>query len=143
MALIERVPSRSGPALAAPLAVLAAAGGALAMLASRSPEQPGHYPVCPFHYVTGLWCPGCGSLRALHALTRGDPATAVHRNVLALAALPVLAFAWLHWFRRAATGRPRGPGTLPAYVLWGLMAVIIAFGVTRNLPVGAWLAPGT
>ena len=40
------------------------------------PNQPGHYPTDPFLAITGLYCPGCGTLRALHALARGDLLTA-------------------------------------------------------------------
>ncbi|MEJ2068687.1 MAG: DUF2752 domain-containing protein, partial [Deltaproteobacteria bacterium] len=35
------------------------------------PGQSPIYPPCPFHLITGLYCPGCGSLRALHALFHG------------------------------------------------------------------------
>jgi hypothetical protein len=128
------------PAVCAPLATLAGTATALGVLAVGNPEQPGHYPVCPFHAMTGLWCPGCGSLRALHALTHGDLATAVQRNVLAVAVLPFLVGAWVAWFGRAL-GRPRTTRVAPPAALWGLLGLIVAFGVARNLPGGAWLAP--
>jgi hypothetical protein len=44
------------------------------------PAQVPIYPVCLFHRVTGLDCPGCGSLRALHELLHGNLAAAVHFN---------------------------------------------------------------
>jgi hypothetical protein len=128
------------PAVAAPLATLAGTATALTTLALRNPEQPGHYPVCPFHAMTGLWCPGCGSLRALHALTHGDLATAVQRNALAVAVLPFLIGAWVAWFGRAL-GRPRTSRVAPPAVLWSLVTLIVAFGVARNLPATSWLAP--
>jgi hypothetical protein len=129
------------PRAAAPIAVLAAGCTALAVVATRDPEHPGHYPVCPFHSLTGLWCPGCGSLRTLHALSQGDVSTALHRNVLAIAALPFLALAWMHWLGRAVSGRARSPRTAPAAVLWAVLGLVVAFGVLRNLPFGQWLAP--
>jgi hypothetical protein len=132
------VPPR--PALTAPLATLAAAVTATGVLAARDPEHPGHYPTCPFHALTGLWCPGCGSLRALHALTHGDLPTALHRNALAVLALPYLAGAWLAWFTRTL-GRPGSTRVPPPAALWGLLAVLVAFGVARNLPPTHWLAP--
>jgi hypothetical protein len=125
----------------APVAVLAAGCTALAVVATRNPEQPGHYPVCPFHSLTGLWCPGCGSLRTIHALSHGDVSTALHRNVITIAALPFLALSWMHWLRRAAGGRTRSPRTAPAAVLWSVLLLVVAFGVVRNLPFGQWLAP--
>ncbi|HZE66405.1 MAG TPA: DUF2752 domain-containing protein [Sporichthyaceae bacterium] len=128
------------PAVSAPLATLTATATALATLAVRNPEQPGHYPVCPFHAMTGLWCPGCGSLRALHALTHGDLATAMQRNILAVLAVPFLAMAWVAWLGRTL-GRPRSTRVAPPAVLWGLLVLIVAFGVVRNLPGADWLAP--
>ena len=35
-----------------------------------------------FHAMTGLWCPGCGGLRAVHDLTHGHLVTALHENAL-------------------------------------------------------------
>ena len=51
------------------------------------------YPVCLFHRVTGLDCPGCGSLRALHELFHGNFAAALRFNAFLILSLPV--FAWL------------------------------------------------
>jgi hypothetical protein len=128
------------PDHAAPLATLAAAATALTTLAVRNPEQPGHYPVCPFHAMTGLWCPGCGSLRALHALTHGDLATALHRNALVLPALAYLTAAWVGWLE-ASLRRPRDNRATPPAVLWSVLVLIVAFSVARNLPPTAFLAP--
>jgi len=72
------------------------------------PNQPGHYPVCPFLRITGWWCPGCGGLRCVHALTRGDLRTALHDNVLVLAACTAAVLAWLHWTLRSARGQRTG-----------------------------------
>ena len=127
--------------VAAPLGVLAAGLAAVAVVATVDPEQPGHYPTCPFLAVTDWWCPGCGSLRAIHALTRGDVATATDRNVLTVLAVPVLILAWVAWFRRTVSGRPRTRWAAPPLALWALLATIVVFGVLRNVPVGSWLAP--
>ena len=45
---------------------------ALATLATVDPNQPGHYPTCPFLATTGFYCPGCGALRAVHDLLHGE-----------------------------------------------------------------------
>ena len=126
--------------LTGPVASVAAAAVAVAVLAVVDPTQPGHYPTCPFFAVTGHWCPGCGSLRAMHALTHGDVAAAAGLNVLALASLPVLALIWLLWVRRSWTGAPRAK-TAPATLIWALAVAVLVFGVVRNLPFGAALAP--
>jgi hypothetical protein len=135
------VAARRGLAgLTGPVASVVAAAAAVAVLAVVDPNQPGHYPTCPFFAVTGHWCPGCGTLRAIHALTRGDVAAAAGLNVLFLASLPVLAVIWLRWVRRSWTGAPR-PQPAPAALIWALAVGVVLFGVIRNLPFGSALAP--
>jgi hypothetical protein len=126
--------------LTGPVASVAAAAVAFTVVALVDPNEPGHYPTCPFLAVTGEYCPGCGSLRAMHALTRGDLATATGLNVLALASLPVLAVIWLRWVGRSWTGAPRAQPA-PAALIWGLAVLVLLFGLIRNLPFGAALAP--
>jgi hypothetical protein len=123
-----------------PLAVAAGAAAAVTWVGAVDPERPGHYPTCPFLSLTGLWCPGCGSLRAVHALAHGDLSTAVSRNVLTVAAIPLLIGLWAGWARRTWTGSALRDLAHPA-VLWSLLAGVVAFWVLRNLPVGSWLAP--
>lgn len=125
----------------APLIVGAAALAALAVVATRNPEQPGHYPLCPFYAATDLYCPGCGSLRAVHALTHGDLGTAIDRNLLTVALLPFFAVVWLAWLRRGLTARRAGSWMAPPSWLWSLLGVVVAFSVLRNTSAGAWLAP--
>src|SRR5204862_6959096 len=82
-----------------PLAVGGAALAAAAFVAAVPPQGQAFYPLCPFHAVTGLWCPMCGSTRAVHALLTGHLTQALHDNVLLLAALPVIVVLWLSWLR--------------------------------------------
>lgn len=127
-------------AAAAPGLVLGAAGAVVGYLAAVDPNQPGHYPTCPFLAVTGEYCPGCGSLRAIHALTDGRLAEAAGLNLLVVAAVPLLAVLWLRWLVVRLTGAPR-PRPAPAVAIWALAALVLVFWVVRNLPLGAGLAP--
>lgn len=78
---------------------------------------------CPFHALTGLLCPGCGSLRAMHDLLNLRVADAFAHNALssALAILAPLALLLKGHLRRSP--------------LWGagFTAVITAFWILRNL----------
>ncbi|MFJ9691918.1 DUF2752 domain-containing protein [Kitasatospora sp. NPDC101183] len=128
---------RLGP----PLAALAAVAAPTAYIARVDPNSPGHYPDCPFLVATGWWCPGCGGLRCVHALARGDLTTALHDNAAAVLLFAVLAVLWLRWAWAALTGGapPRAAVGARRWVLIGLL--LLVFTAVRNLPVGAGLAP--
>ncbi len=143
MAVTHRlVPPDSRWREALPFAAMTAAGlAAAAMLYAVDPNQPGHYPTCPFLALTGWYCPGCGALRGLHDLLHLDPAGALGRNPMMVLAVPYLALAWVTWILRF-TGRPAPRSTsLPPWTMWTLLAVVVAFGVLRNLPGWDWLSP--
>lgn len=126
--------------LSGPLATAALAGVAVGVVALVDPNEPGHYPTCPFLALTGLYCPGCGSLRAVHALTNGDVTTAVGLNVLTVLAVVALSVVWARWVRRSWTGSPR-TAVAPAAWIWSMLVVVVVFAVLRNVPIGAALAP--
>jgi Protein of unknown function (DUF2752) len=102
--------------------------------------QHTHVPLCPFHSLTGMQCPLCGSLRAVDNLVRGHPFTALHDNLLLVAALPVLAVAWLDWVAQRRAGRParRWPNKTATVCL---VVLLVGYGVVRNLPSMAALRP--
>jgi len=127
---------RFGPSAA----VAAGTAATVGFVGLVDPNRPGHYPTCPFLFVTGYYCPGCGSLRAIHALAHGDLVTAIDRNVLLVATLPFLLAAFVGFTRRRVTGRPR-TWLAPPWVIYGLFALVVAYWVLRNVPAFAWLAP--
>src|SRR5450631_1503000 len=142
------VPLRSAPtalvvgrwAVLRPLGVAAAAMVATGYVAAVDPNAAGHYPTCPFLAITGWYCPGCGSLRAIHALAHGDLMTALARNPFAVVALGYLVLSWVLWLDRTARGRPRR-WLAPPWVLYGVLAAILMFWVLRNVPGWTWLSP--
>ncbi|TMR89510.1 DUF2752 domain-containing protein [Nonomuraea basaltis] len=127
--------------LLAPLGVAAGAGAVVAFVGVVDPNQPGHYPTCPFLWITGLYCPGCGTLRTIHALAHLDPVAALGLNPLAVAMIPFLLFWWGRWVVRAWQGRPRRVTLAHPAWLWAFLAVVMVYWVVRNLPFGAFLAP--
>jgi hypothetical protein len=103
-----------------------------------------HGPVCPFLALTGLYCPGCGTLRCLHALLHGDLRAAAGYNVLTLLLLPVIVTAWVATGIAALGGRPAPMlARLPRWVGPAIVVVTVSFWILRNVPVASlsWLAP--
>lgn len=132
---------RGGRVRWAPYAVLAAVAAGAAYVAAVDPNRPGHYPTCPFLAITGYYCPGCGTLRMVHALTHGHLGEAFGRNALALVTLPVVAYLWGRWAIAARHGRPLQAKILRPWAIIAFAVVIIVFWVVRNLPAGHALAP--
>lgn len=124
------------------LFALAALAGAV-LLWNVDPTQAGSpLPSCPSQWLTGLFCPGCGTTRALHALLHLDFATAMAMNPLLVLSLPFVALllanhfftlpgGWRHAARRVGDARA-----------WAV--VLITYAIARNLPWDpfTWLAPG-
>ncbi|TYB67917.1 DUF2752 domain-containing protein [Nonomuraea sp. PA05] len=141
LATTERHGTRRLKELLAPLGVAAATGAAFAIVGVIDPNEPGHYPTCPFLWITGLYCPGCGTLRTMHALAHLDPVAALGLNPLAVAMIPFLVFWWGRWVVRAWQGRPRRTTLAHPAWLWAFLAIVLVYWVVRNLPFGAFLAP--
>ena len=135
MATVWRSRTRQSPAQARTRIRYEAWAGAavsvalFALTATVSPEQPGHYPTCPFRAITGYACPGCGSLRALHDLVHGHFTTALTHNAMLVMMLPFAMAAWL----RAVTGRT-GVVATSRWLCCAAMALLAVWTVIRNLP---------
>jgi len=114
--------------------------GAGAVVFFFNPSTHGFFPVCLFHQLTGLNCPGCGATRALYALLHGNLLLACHDNLLFMLALPT-ALVWsIWWIWRQWLGRPVNIRIAPKW-LWLLLVVGVVFTVARNLPGFEWLSP--
>jgi len=107
------------------------------------PGESTFYPPCVFHTVTGLHCAGCGATRCLHALVHGDLPQAVAYNPLFVGALPLLAVGVLQIGYGQWTGRRMPLPRLPAWSIYVIFWVLLAFWMLRNIPVYPWtlLAP--
>lgn len=127
-------------ALRGPALVGVAAAAVVGVIAALDPNQSGHYPTCPFLALTGYYCPGCGSLRAIHDLARGNLEGALSRNPFTVVALVGLAIGWAFWVRRLWRGQPRTWAAPPA-LLYGLLTLVLAFWALRNVPGWTWLSP--
>jgi len=117
-----------------------AALGSGAVLFFFDPAKHGFYPICLFHVLTGLNCPGCGATRAAYQLLHGHPLRALHDNALFVLTLATLAArgAWLAM--RKTRNQPATFVVSPG-ILWAFLVAVFVFTVLRNLPVFACLSP--
>jgi len=129
----------SAPSRSSVLGTAAGLGAATVLVGLVDPNDGGHYPTCPLLALTGIYCPFCGGLRAVHDLVHLDLGGALARNPLAVVALPLVALLWLLWAQRAFTGRQ----LIAPKPWWGTATIVllVVFMVARNLPGASWLSP--
>ncbi len=127
------------------VAMLAAFAIGVTVLQVFDPATSGIFPPCPVRYLTGWYCPGCGSLRAIHQLLHGNLEAAWALNPLTVVLLPFLTYGLVSSALCEIRGRALPQPFLRAGWIRALGAAIILFGIVRNIPVHPFdlLAPGT
>ncbi len=138
--LPPKIAASPSPVFFAGVMVAAAVLGSGAVLFFFNPSQHGFYPVCLFHKLTGLNCPGCGGTRAAYQLLHGHLLLALRDNALFILALVALMMRGI-WF--VARKIRHQPATLavPPKALWALLVITVTFSVVRNLPAFSFLSP--
>lgn len=134
------VPARGAHRLLLPIGIV---GAALALAVGVQlvfdPFRT-HVPLCIVNHLTGIECPGCGAIRAVHSLLAGDLLLALRSNLLITLAIPLTAIGMGVWALRRARGLTTElmPSRTTVLVLTG---VVMVFTVLRNLPAFWFLAP--
>lgn len=108
------------------------------------PTQHNLFPRCMFHSLTGAYCPGCGSQRALHSLLHLNFANVIGYNFLFLPAALFILYHYAHpllnkffsWNLPNLFYKKETP--------WVVLSVVLLFWIARNLPFYPFtiLAPG-
>lgn len=124
-------------------AAFAAVGAGVWLLRRVDPNAPDSpLPGCLFFHFTGLYCPGCGSTRALHGLVHGDLAQAWAMNPLLFVVIPALPMLIAHGMGYRLPLPKRAIDGLLSAKFW--LILIFGYWIARNLPWWpfSWLAPG-
>jgi hypothetical protein len=114
--------------------VVAMAAGGLSVIYLLAPETSDLYPPCPFLALTGFYCPGCGTLRALHQLTRGHPLAALDLNPLMMLLLPFIMYFLASHVMLALTGWPLRKFFVRPALIWALLGGVLVYWLLRNIP---------
>lgn len=153
MTLDELQPGTADPEVVAPqprsrarrmLPPALVAGGlaaATVALHFRDPHDQNSWGLCP-SAAMGVYCPGCGGLRAVNDLSNLQVGAAASSNLLFVASLPLIAFVFWRWSYGRWSGRPWDPSPRTLNRVTGVYAVLlVVFTVLRNTAAGSWLAP--
>jgi hypothetical protein len=100
------------------------------------PVPGGLYPPCPFRYLTGYYCPGCGSLRAMNSLLHGRIVEALDYNPLMVISIPFIAYLCISDLNMKVKGKGFLNRHLFSPLLYKIiMAMIIIFWIARNIKI--------
>lgn len=92
---------------------------------------------CRFLEATGLYCPGCGGTRGMRALLHLRFGEALAYNPFVFVAVGLFLVLSLTITKELLGDYYRGPTIrFPAWLGWTLGALLIIFGIVRNIP--AW-----
>ena len=106
-------------------------GASLIFLYGHDPAAHAYYPICVFHALSGLQCPGCGATRALYHLLHGHVATAIRFNLLFVVLSPALAFGTAAESVAIWNNRPT-TFVRHRWISWSVALIVIGWGVLRN-----------
>ena len=98
------------------------------------PGRSGFFPICPFRFLTGFQCPGCGTTRALHQILHGHIITAFTLNPLFLISIPFILFAFLRYTIIVLRGGVPRQNVLPAPYIYAIFVIVVSFWIFRNTP---------
>ena len=123
------------------VAMFAAAGVTTLLLRVFDPATSAVFPPCPVRYLTGWYCPGCGTLRALHQLLEGNFRAAWDMNPLTILLLPFLTYGG----SRMPCGQSVGVGCRRCFcrrcgcALWARGSSCLALPeISRFIPLTCW-----
>lgn len=96
-----------------------------------NPKEVVFFPQCPFHTITGLDCPGCGSQRAIHSLLHFQFKEAFFSNPLLIFSIPyILTGIYFEYFG----GKKKYPQIRK--ILFGSKAIIVIFFIIIFFSIG-------
>lgn len=101
------------------------------------PAAAGVFGPCPFLWITGLLCAGCGAMRAAHALLHGQVAQAIAFNPLVTVTVPAIVAGLLNDALHAIRGRRLAAPRAAAVFGRALVVILVSFTIARNLPIPA------
>lgn len=125
-------------------------GGLLAIVAiaalffTLNPSKYEIFPNCLFHSLTGFYCPGCGSQRALHSLLHLNFSQVVGYNFLFIPAALFIVYHYLHRLINQWLGWNLPNLFYKNNTPWVILVIVVIFWIARNIPAYPFniLAPG-
>jgi hypothetical protein len=98
-----------------------------------NPSEHQIFPRCIFHSITGYYCPGCGSQRAIHQLLHLNFAGVVDNNFLFIPAFLLIVYHYLHQMANRIFKWKLPNIFYFKSTPWIIFGVVIVFWIVRNV----------
>ncbi|WP_299526636.1 DUF2752 domain-containing protein [Winogradskyella sp.] len=95
-------------------------------------ESP--FPKCPFHQLTGMHCPGCGSQRAINKILNGSIVEGIRHNYLILLASFVIIYQLIYYLLTNFTSKTMKNLFHNTLVTKIILILVLLFWFLRNVP---------
>lgn len=94
-----------------------------------------HFPSCPTWTIFHIYCPGCGTQRAIHYLLHGELQKAFRYNPLLVCISPLMMILVAQYLYESFSGkRWYIPIFNNAVFLYAVFFLFLAYFIVRNLP---------
>ena len=91
------------------------------------------YIPCLFHFITGLYCPGCGLTRMILSLFSLDFYQAFRYNMLLFMLLPFFIFFILNYIYALYKKKEPLFKKIPNFIWYIVIVILLLWGVVRNI----------
>ncbi len=110
-------------------------GGLFSLYHFFNPATHSYFIPCPFNYLTGYHCPGCGSQRAIHQLLHFNLISAFRLNPLMVLSLPlIIAGLGVNSWNFIFDTQHRVKLFYSNLFIYGYFGIAIIYWIVRNLP---------
>lgn len=93
------------------------------------------FAVCPFHYITGLHCPGCGSQRAVHDILHIRILEALKHNALLILVVTIIGSKLYAWGTKKYLPTYYYDLNGKSWFTYTVVIFVLGFWILRNIPV--------
>jgi len=107
--------------------------GMLALYVFWNPTETNIFPKCPVYSVTGIYCPGCGSQRAVHKLLNGNIIEGIRHNYLIALLGLVLSYQAFIFIMNNVLQKGIVNLLHKSKVTFGILIFVILFWILRNI----------
>ncbi len=88
---------------------------------------------CPIHFITKLYCPGCGITRMIKSIIKLEFYQAFRYNQLVFLLFPFFLFLIIDYLIKIITKKEPINKKIPEYVWIILIIILLIFGIIRNI----------